>query len=59
MDQTLPLSAAHKQARMLWAETHILAPGKYHGNKFNLDEPNGYKYYWRDLRRPAQSYIRR
>ncbi|KAE9108895.1 hypothetical protein PF006_g20779 [Phytophthora fragariae] len=29
MDQTLPLSAAHKQARMLWAETHILAPGKY------------------------------
>ncbi|KAG6615753.1 putative retroelement [Phytophthora cinnamomi] len=24
-----------------------------------MDGPDGYKYYWRDLRRPAQSYIRR
>lgn len=29
MDRTLPLTAAHKQARMEWAETHILAPGQY------------------------------
>ncbi|KAG6615636.1 putative retroelement [Phytophthora cinnamomi] len=29
MDQTLPLTAAHKQARMLLAETHILTLGKY------------------------------
>lgn len=27
--------------------------------KFNLDGPDGYKYYWRDLRRPAQTYVRR
>ncbi|KAG3111920.1 hypothetical protein PI125_g8713 [Phytophthora idaei] len=28
MDRTLPLTAAHKAARMSWAEDHILNPGK-------------------------------
>ncbi|KAG3110366.1 hypothetical protein PI125_g10089 [Phytophthora idaei] len=28
MDRTLPLTAAHKTARMDWAEEHILKPGK-------------------------------
>ncbi|KAG3115527.1 hypothetical protein PI125_g5415 [Phytophthora idaei] len=28
MDRTLPLTAAHKAARMSWAEEHILNPGK-------------------------------
>jgi len=27
MDRTLPLTAAHKTARMAWAEEHILNPG--------------------------------
>ncbi|KAG3246806.1 hypothetical protein PI124_g8475 [Phytophthora idaei] len=27
MDRTLPLTAAHKSARMAWAEEHILNPG--------------------------------
>jgi hypothetical protein len=27
MDRTLPLTAAHKAARMAWAEEHILNPG--------------------------------
>ncbi|KAG2825659.1 hypothetical protein PC110_g23527 [Phytophthora cactorum] len=27
MDRTLPLTAAHKAARMSWAEEHILNPG--------------------------------
>ena len=27
MDRTLPLTAAHKTARMTWAEEHILNPG--------------------------------
>ncbi|KUF85834.1 hypothetical protein AM588_10001006 [Phytophthora nicotianae] len=28
MDRTLPLTAAHKVARMQWAEEYILKPGK-------------------------------
>ncbi|KAG2822777.1 hypothetical protein PC112_g10795 [Phytophthora cactorum] len=56
MDRTLPLTAAHKTTRMDWAEEHILKPDE---KKFNLDGPDGFKYYWRDMRRPAQSYVRR
>ncbi|KAE9038203.1 hypothetical protein PR001_g8046 [Phytophthora rubi] len=65
MDRTLPLTAAHKAARMEWAKEHILNPGiwKYtvfsDGKKFNLDGPDGFKYYWRDMRQPAQSFVRR
>uniref|UniRef100_H3GJC1 Tc3 transposase DNA binding domain-containing protein n=1 Tax=Phytophthora ramorum TaxID=164328 RepID=H3GJC1_PHYRM len=46
MDRTLPLTTVHKAARMAWAEEHIL-------------NPDGFKYYWRDMRRPAQSFVRR
>ncbi|POM57899.1 Transposase [Phytophthora palmivora] len=49
MDRTLPLTAAHKAARMKWAEVHILNP----------DGPDGFKFYWRDMRRPLQSYLQR
>ncbi|KAG2905584.1 hypothetical protein PC115_g14565 [Phytophthora cactorum] len=56
MDRTLPLTAAHKSARMSWAEAPILNPDE---KKFNLDGPDGFKYYWRDMRQPAQSYVRR
>ncbi|POM62114.1 putative retroelement [Phytophthora palmivora] len=49
MDRTLPLTAAHKAARMKWAEVHILNP----------DGPDGFKFYWRDMRRPPQSYLQR
>ncbi|KAG3144960.1 hypothetical protein C6341_g18566 [Phytophthora cactorum] len=47
---------------MSWAEAPILNPGiwKYTAfsdeKKFNLDGPDGFKYYWRDMRQPAQSY---
>ncbi|KAG2919704.1 hypothetical protein PC115_g10046 [Phytophthora cactorum] len=56
MDRTLPLTAAHKTARMGWAEEHILEPDE---KKLNLDGPDGFKYYWRDMRRPAPAYVRR
>ncbi|KAE9192277.1 hypothetical protein PF005_g18520 [Phytophthora fragariae] len=56
MDRTLPLTAAHKAARMEWAKEHILNPDE---KKFNLDGPDGFKYYWRDMRQPAQSFVRR
>ncbi|KAG2817470.1 hypothetical protein PC129_g11291 [Phytophthora cactorum] len=65
MDCTLPLTAAHKTARMNWAEEHILKPDKWisakflNEKKFNLDGPDGFKYYWRGMRRPAESYVRR
>ncbi|KAG3013283.1 hypothetical protein PC120_g13382 [Phytophthora cactorum] len=56
MDRTLPLTAAHKTTRMDWAEEHIFKPDE---KMFNLDGPDGFKYYWRGMRRPAQSYVRR
>ncbi|RAW39304.1 hypothetical protein PC110_g4446 [Phytophthora cactorum] len=65
MDRTLPLTAAHKSARMAWAQEHILNPGIWESTnfsdekKFNLDGPEGYKFYSHDLRQPTQSYVRR
>ncbi|KAG3254596.1 hypothetical protein PI124_g875 [Phytophthora idaei] len=65
MDCTPPLTAAHKTARMNWAEEPILKPDKWisaifsNEKKFNLDGPDGFKCYWRGMRRPAQSYVRR
>ncbi|KAG2892613.1 hypothetical protein PC119_g14545 [Phytophthora cactorum] len=63
MDRTLPLTVAHKAARMSWAEEDILNPGKstciLFYTVFNLDGPDGFKYYLRDMRQPAHSFVRR
>ncbi|KAG6578001.1 putative retroelement [Phytophthora cinnamomi] len=65
MDRTLPLATAHKAARVQWAEAYILKPDTWihtifsDEKKFNLDGPDGFKYFWRDMRQPEQSYLRR
>ncbi|GMF29672.1 unnamed protein product [Phytophthora fragariaefolia] len=56
MNRTLPLTAAHTADRMQWAEENILKPDE---KKFYLDGPDGFKYYWRDMRQPARSFLRR
>ncbi|POM71688.1 transposable element Tc3 Transposase [Phytophthora palmivora] len=63
VDRTLPLTSAHKAARISWVEEHILNPGiwkytnYYDEKKFNLDGPDDFKYYWCDIRQPPQSYV--
>lgn len=65
MDSTLPLTPAHKQARQSWAKTHVTMGKEWDGvifsdeKRFNLDGPDAYKDYWRDLRRPPRETVRR
>ena len=51
------LTDEHKYFRMEWARNHMSFGNKWRQiifsdeKKFNLDGPDGYKYYWYDLRR--------
>jgi hypothetical protein len=68
MENTLPLSTADKRARESWAWDMLMNkdPVRSWGTivfsdekKWNLDGPDGFQTYWRDLRRPARQTKRR
>ena len=64
MEETLPL-AAHKAERLQWASEKMMTKQNWKAvifsneKKFYFDGPNGFRFYWRDLRRPAQQAVRR
>ncbi|KAJ0408583.1 hypothetical protein P43SY_008930 [Pythium insidiosum] len=65
MDQTIDLTLAYKAARMSWATEKLTHDHDWKcvvfsdEKKFNLDGPDGFEHYWRDLRRPALTCVRR
>ena len=54
------MESHHMTARLDWARNHMSWTSEWHKvvfsdeKKFNLDGPDGYKYYWHDLRREPQ-----
>ncbi|KAG2856843.1 hypothetical protein PC113_g11229 [Phytophthora cactorum] len=68
MDSTLPLSAEDKRAREEWAWEMLMNKDPVRSwdciifsdeKKWNLDGPDGFQTYWRDLRRPPSQTKRR
>lgn len=65
MKKTLDLTDAHKQARLDFARAHM--PWELEWStvifsdekQFNLDGPDGLKFYWKDSRGQEKSYISR
>ena len=59
------LTEAHIQARLKFAENHMTWDDKWNKvcysdeKKFNLDGPDGWRYYWHDLRKDPQYISKR
>ena len=55
----------HKIARVQWAKTMLSRREGWtnimfsDGKKFDLDEPDGYQFYWHDLRLEKESFYSR
>ncbi|CAJ0592980.1 unnamed protein product [Cylicocyclus nassatus] len=65
MTPCLKLTVLHKQQRLAFAEEELTHPLDWNRivwsdeKKFNLDGPDGFTYYWHDLRKEPRHFSRR
>ncbi|CAF2814923.1 unnamed protein product [Rotaria sp. Silwood2] len=59
------LTTAHKDLRLTWAKDHMTWNNEWNKviwsdkKKFNFDGPDGFSYYWHDLRKEGEIFSTR